>query len=325
MIQHSTCQYDEDSYRDIESYRSDVAPLIDGLVVQLDRGPLRINSASLVFQDLVIERFSTSRSFFFEGRHQGDWTGIVLTGDQSVSPGNWNGSELHANSLALLRCGLEYQMRLPGDWDDVQFFLSRDLIERCGLLPESWQRHSDDARRAQLPLTTSEAQRMRARVDSLMESVKSSEAATITARRAAELRETILDDLATTIDDGLDLRATSGLARSARRYDLVRRAIRHIESNLDAPMTAEQLAIDLRVTHWSLQRAFRRVMNLSPYQYLLRRRLNEVHAELRGAHPRPSITDLAAKYYFPSASALAQHYRRLFGELPSATLRRGVH
>ena len=66
-------------------------------------------------------------------------------------------------------------------------------------------------------------------------------------------------------------------------------------------------------------------LGMGPIEYNRRRRMQLVHRALRrGNCETASIADLARRYGFHGLGRFAADYRALYGELPSATLRRGM-
>jgi AraC-like DNA-binding protein len=57
-------------------------------------------------------------------------------------------------------------------------------------------------------------------------------------------------------------------------------------------------------------------------RYLRAARYEKVRAALRRADPEENITGIAARWGFGHFGRFSVEYRRLFGESPSATLRR---
>nr|WP_211176734.1 AraC family transcriptional regulator [Pseudonocardia acidicola] len=103
----------------------------------------------------------------------------------------------------------------------------------------------------------------------------------------------------------------------------LRAVVEYMESNADDPLTPGELArvgcMSVRTLHASFQQAF----GESPMAYLRRIRLDHVRAELTGGRdPDVRITDVAMRWGFFHPSRFAQQYRKRFGELPSATVRR---
>jgi len=73
----------------------------------------------------------------------------------------------------------------------------------------------------------------------------------------------------------------------------------------------------------TLQRAFLERFGVSPKAYLMALRLNGLREELRRRSPDATrVGDVADHWGFIHKGALAADYSRLFGELPSETLRR---
>ena len=61
---------------------------------------------------------------------------------------------------------------------------------------------------------------------------------------------------------------------------------------------------------------------VSPHQYLRAARLNGLRRALRNPPRGASVLSLAADWGFWHPSSCAAEYHKLFGELPSTTLRR---
>jgi AraC-like DNA-binding protein len=100
----------------------------------------------------------------------------------------------------------------------------------------------------------------------------------------------------------------------------VRRAVAHIEANLDRPLSVAELAAAARVTPRALQYAFQRHLHLSPTEYVRQLRLRQARAELL-AGTSTSVAALAARWGFTSRARFSAAYRAMFGESPQDTLR----
>jgi transcriptional regulator GlxA family with amidase domain len=72
----------------------------------------------------------------------------------------------------------------------------------------------------------------------------------------------------------------------------------------------------------TVYRAFRRLYGEPPARLQRRARLESARARLEAGRPRDSVTAVALDLGFEHLGRFAGHYRRLFGEPPSATLRR---
>jgi AraC family ethanolamine operon transcriptional activator len=105
----------------------------------------------------------------------------------------------------------------------------------------------------------------------------------------------------------------------------VQRARDYALSRPDEPLTVAELCTALRISRRSLQTCFQDILGMSPHQYLRTLRLNGLRRALRGAIGSGAcVHELAARWGFWHLSSCAADYRRLFGELPSETLRAGA-
>lgn len=102
------------------------------------------------------------------------------------------------------------------------------------------------------------------------------------------------------------------------------RATAFIENNPDLDIGITEIAAAAHVTPRAIQVAFRRHLDTTPSAHLRRVRLDRVRADLLAADSAAgaTVTAIAARWGFTRASRFAQQYRALYGEPPSATLRR---
>lgn len=120
------------------------------------------------------------------------------------------------------------------------------------------------------------------------------------------------------------------VARSAAsptaRHAIVSRAQDYMREHVEDPLTVEDLCRVLGVSRRTLQYSFQEVLQLNPVSYLRAMRLNGARRMLKSANPeRQSVQDIAARWGFWHLSHFANDYRRMFGELPSETLRGSAH
>lgn len=114
--------------------------------------------------------------------------------------------------------------------------------------------------------------------------------------------------------------------RRQRNDDVATRQLKRVEEWIDAhfadPVTVDDLAEVAGIGVRSLQTAFRRLRGCAPMEALARRRLEAARHALRVASPQTTVTQVAADCGFFHFGRFAFHYRRAFGETPSATLAR---
>jgi AraC-like DNA-binding protein len=111
------------------------------------------------------------------------------------------------------------------------------------------------------------------------------------------------------------------LLSASQRLSLARAARDYIEANLTLPLRLEELALAVDADIRRLQRAFRDVFGMSPYRYLLCRRLLLARHRLRSKGARSStVTQVAVKCGFGHLGRFSVDYRAMFGESPSVAL-----
>ena len=112
---------------------------------------------------------------------------------------------------------------------------------------------------------------------------------------------------------------------SARKM-IVERAKAHVLAHVEYMelITLAELCQILGISRRTLQYCFQDVFGMNAVQYLRAIRLNGVRRELRNGGPANlKVQDVAAHWGFWHLSRFARDYRSMFGELPSATLRKG--
>lgn len=107
------------------------------------------------------------------------------------------------------------------------------------------------------------------------------------------------------------------------RAEIIRRSMAGLDGGSAMPTTAE-LARAVGVTGRTLQRTFQESFGLSPKRYLLLRELHAIRRSLQAAAAAEDATvaDVLVRHGVWEFGRFAARYRRHFGELPSATLRR---
>ena len=93
-------------------------------------------------------------------------------------------------------------------------------------------------------------------------------------------------------------------------------------ARLDKKLRQTDVCAAIEVPERTLRASCMEVLGMSPTRYALLRRLNLVHAALRGTVPAGTVTEHARRYGFTELGRFAVAYRAAFGEPPSSTLRR---
>lgn len=105
------------------------------------------------------------------------------------------------------------------------------------------------------------------------------------------------------------------------------RVMRRLEDTLTAksnePLYMAELCAAVGATYWTLRDCCLEYLGMSPKRYLWMRRMNLVRQALQAADAgKTTVTEIATNYGFWELGRFSVTYRSLFGESPSAALRR---
>ncbi len=116
--------------------------------------------------------------------------------------------------------------------------------------------------------------------------------------------------------------AESGSARH-RHTVIMRRLEELLEANSDRTLYLTELCRAVGVSERTLRACCPEHLGMSPTRYLWLRRMHLARRGLRTADPAAaSVTEIATSYGFWELGRFSVAYRWLFGESPSAALRR---
>lgn len=107
-------------------------------------------------------------------------------------------------------------------------------------------------------------------------------------------------------------------ATIATSWHLASRARALVEAAPDCPMSVIELALRLGVSRRTIQYACQDALGIRPMSYLRAVRLSGVRRDMRHAR---SVSEAATRWGFWHFGRFARDYRRMFGELPSETLK----
>jgi AraC family ethanolamine operon transcriptional activator len=111
-----------------------------------------------------------------------------------------------------------------------------------------------------------------------------------------------------------------------RHFRLLNQFIGYIDERYDEQIRLKELYLEAQVSGRTIQNLFRKSTGLSPKSYITGKKLYQVHRELwHTKNAEQSITDIIANAGFWHMGQFAADYSKLFGELPSETVRRKNH
>lgn len=140
---------------------------------------------------------------------------------------------------------------------------------------------------------------------------------------AGPCEERIVQTVTNLLDAGFILPVEGGY-RNPPEHRLVQEALKLTDrmQNLQE-LNVGQLAERLGVSERTMYYAFSNQLGISPYQYMLLRRLSQIRTRLLKEEKRPGIiTRVATEAGFDHFGRMSKMYRRHFGETPTQTLRR---
>jgi AraC-like DNA-binding protein len=290
---------------------------------QLDNGPLEAELLQIRVGDAQLERSSFSRQFEQRGSSP---PGIRTLGiiEERVQGVSWCGRHLNESGLSVFHPGGEFEAvsqpgftcytlsfpeeRLVTVGETLGFQDADRLLGNAGWIAVCDSRTMNGLRRGLRQLCDAVIRR-----PSLMES------ASFRREFEFELPARVLRALDKSPGD-----CNRRMPSSTVRKIAVDRALAFIEQNPFAPITVQELSQATRVSWRTLNYAFREHFGVSPKSYLKARRLNGVRRELVEAAPDEKVVDFANKWGFWHMGQFASDYRKMFGELPSETLSRGL-
>jgi AraC-like DNA-binding protein len=127
-------------------------------------------------------------------------------------------------------------------------------------------------------------------------------------------REASVDDVARAF--ARRLLEPGGGKRTARRDPRIQRVIRWVDERIAEPLEIGDLARAAGMSRYHFSRSFRAELGISPYQWLLQKRVEHAAALLR--RRRVSVTEAAFEVGFSDLSRFARAFRDQFGCPPSA-------
>jgi AraC family ethanolamine operon transcriptional activator len=111
--------------------------------------------------------------------------------------------------------------------------------------------------------------------------------------------------------------------RRLSRHELLRLIWNLLDQCPEHWLSVEEFAQTADVSVRTIRNVFLERYGVSPLRFMLLHRLHQVRRELQSAEATfTTVTEVAARYGFWHFGRFANHYRRLFGELPSQSLRR---
>lgn len=286
---------------------------------QLGCGRFRGACWQMVFEQGTLLRESTNRQL--RERIVPPRGHVVLALPLAVAPGSmFGGRPLERESLMVFSGEQDYEVMASGELELIGLSVHRDTLAQT-LSPEEvvWIEQAVRERNVGLSVDAAAALRQtllaicgeaERGIDRLAEPGRES------AVLSAALAQTVL--LASIGDDSL--RHSSIPRRADTRARVVQRATEFMRARLNDDLSIPDICAAACASRRSLQYCFEEFLQTTPLAYLRALRLNEARRALK-RDPDAPITSVASLYGFSSSSHFTRHYRLMFDELPSETLK----
>ena len=287
---------------------------------QLDRGQSIAELSQVIGHDVVFSHARFTRHYHQQGSTPPGMRTFALLED-NVSGIHWFGREVTASSLMCFPVSRELEAVSRPDFEVYTISFSEELLNKTAAtlgLPDLNRIMSKEDKLATcnpavIQIVRSQLRKIRhyAQLNSLH--VYNPEVKQIL---EAELPGLIL----VALNDSQHV----GQAKPTpwKKQRALKKANEYLNEFPNEPISVNALCQYADVSVRTLESAFKEYYGVTPKNYLKATRLNGVYKELREHKPQfISITDIANKWGFWHMGQFAADYKRLFGELPSETLR----
>ena len=290
---------------------------IVGLVQQ--RGAFRAESTCIDLQRLFAYRADENLPRIMKVTPSGKRVGIVFATAPCQPTMHLNGIEISQNQIAIIGLDWEWYFRsfAPCEWGSVSLtpedlaVAGKTIIGR-ELAPPTFA-HSLAPRPPALL-------RLRELHEAASHLAKTAPDILAKIEVARAMEQALVEAVVFCLADGQD-RDARNVQRSRAR--VMRRVEEVLMANPDEPLYMAELAAQVGTSYWTLRECCLTYLGMSPKHYLWLRRMHLAHRALRSADPETkTITEIASDYGFWELGRFSVAYRSLFGESPSAALRR---
>jgi AraC-like DNA-binding protein len=224
-----------------------------------------------------------------------------------------DGAEIEMNQVAIINAGDCYNWRLAGDthWGGISF-TNEGMDTLFGLKPVR------GARVFTLPhMALARLRSVHERIGRLVETFPE-------LRTHTDLAYDLEHALISAVQDIRITQAPSPGRYTGRHHHtlIVARFRRVLEAQGDRPLHMLEVSERIGVSGRILRLACQEQLGMSPFQYVMLRRMQAVRRVLQKADPKVThVTDVATEHGFWELGRFAVKYRQFFGEMPSVTLK----
>jgi AraC-like DNA-binding protein len=282
------------------------------------RGTFNANLCSIDLHRLWIQRLSEdlARTSHVDGR---GGRAIIVFRTQAGPSVIRNGAELSVSSISQLRSGQSYYQHTSGPTSHCGMSLPLDEVASLGaaVVGHDLTPPNDDLTITPSPDAMTKLQRLCAAAGELAEDAP---AVLAHPEAARGLEQALIGAMMDCLGGGEVEEDRAALRQHAA---IMRRFHRAIEQYSDQPLYIPDLCREIGASARTLRVCCQEHLGMGPKHYLLLRRMHLVRRALSESTPADmTVTEIATRYGFWQFGRLAVEYKALFGEAPSATLKR---
>lgn len=288
---------------------------------QLSPGPFQGTLHEIRFDGMQLLRERVNRALLKRGDQCAGSTSFSIP-LETAGDGYCGGTPLRDKALLVSGGTSLPELRTPDHQDVVLLTVSTDTLRKQLAWLADEHRDGDATLSGETTIVRVPAARYDA-LTSLL--VAGFDAADTSARPFAQpqARKTLRDAILVELVDALEAGGRPARLDPSARRRMVECVRELVESRPDVPLTVLDVCRAVGASRRKLQYCFEEILGTHPAWYLRVLRLNAVRRELREHSPASaSVSDVACRWGFWHLSRFAAHYRELFGELPSDTLKR---
>lgn len=292
----------------------------DERVKILARGDYRAELTHLDFGTVLMQRSRQSLPQIATGGAHRELTSIVLLSHPDQPEVRVNGVGAGYRELLVLGPGSEYHHRIAEGlcWGSLSMptgmlMASARALDGCELSQPSGPRLLNP-----LPEALDRLRSLHERSAIMAASAPDG----LHPQVAAALRRALVEAMVTCL--AADGRDDASVALDSRAAAVMRRFMELVEAEPARPLYMLDVCAELGVSGRTLRQYCLRHLGMGPNRYLWLRRMNLARRALSLADGGTTVTQVANEYGFGELGRFAVRYRQLFGETPSATLRRSL-
>lgn len=292
------------------------APDINLMLTRPSRGTWRAPRHQI--GRIVLQTRTTGGATICAGTSPSGIFEFLLPGVDDPHPLMVNGSAVARHAIAILPPGRPFALACKGPYRSTSLFMPQEVLREAGF---SWARlHQLAARPAMIRPPRAAARRL-ALIAAEACGPSQPNAVPLRADRLGALERDLLSGLRAAVDGSASLVHATSHRSSLDRIN--RQALALIHGRNGPDLSVQSLVRRIDVADRTLHRAFYRFFGIGPTRYMKLLRLNRVHHQLQTCKPESAtVTSVMTFCGVTEFGRFAGAYRALFGETPSATLKR---